>query len=129
MPESLQDYGAAFYDSFKTHILHRLSVDEMREIIVQLAQEANRPDIAARLHAELPRLRALRDLTGGNPRTTVLLFELFAQGFSDDPYEDLEALLDQVTPLYQSRLDQLSEQRNCCSPPWRGSGLPRRPSS
>jgi hypothetical protein len=99
VPNALQDCGAAFYDSFKTHVLHRLSVGEMRNIIVQLEREANRPDVAARLHAERPRLRALRDLTGGNPRTTVLLFELFAQGFSDDPYEDLEALLDQVTPL------------------------------
>ena len=110
MPDQLQDYGAAFYDSFKTHVLHRLSVKEMREVISQLAQEAHRPDVAHRVQAELPRLQVLRELTGGNPRTTVLLFELFAQGFSDDPYEDLECLLDQVTPLYQSRLDQLSEQ-------------------
>jgi len=110
MPDQLQEYGAAFYDSFKTHVLHRLSVQEMHEVISQLAREAQRPDVADRLQAELPRLAVLRELTGGNPRTTVLLFELFAQGFSDDPYEDLECLLDQVTPLYQSRLDQLSEQ-------------------
>ena len=52
----------------------------------------------------------MRDLTGGIPRTAVLLFELFAAGFSEDTFDDLVSLLDSVTPLYQSRLDQLSDQ-------------------
>ncbi|MCA9049600.1 MAG: tetratricopeptide repeat protein [Planctomycetaceae bacterium] len=109
-PEQTEDYGAAFYDGFKPHILNPLSLDEIRDVFRHLARVIQRPELEGRIDRERPRLAALRDLTGGNPRTAVLLFELFVDGFSEDAYEDLDALLDILTPLYQSRLDQLSEQ-------------------
>ncbi len=105
-----EDYGSAFYDGFKPHYLHPLELDEIRDIILRLAQASQRTDLIDRIHSQTPRLAALRDLTGGNPRTAVLLFELFTSGFSEDAFEDLESLLDVVTPLYQSRLDQLPDQ-------------------
>ena len=108
-PQELEDYGAAFYDGFKPHFLHPLTLDEVRDVLVHLAQAGEQPGLVDRIHQERPRLAALRDLTGGNPRTAVMLFELFAHGFSEDAFEDLESLLDLMTPLYQSRLDQLSD--------------------
>ncbi|WP_309714361.1 tetratricopeptide repeat protein [Armatimonas sp.] len=110
LPQEDQNYSAAFYEHFKIRVLGRLSLDEMREVIERLAQTAGKTELLHRLPQELPRLAALRDLTGGNPRIAVLLFELFAQGFSEEAFQDLEALLDLITPLYQSRLEQLSEQ-------------------
>ncbi len=109
-PAHTEDYGAAFYDGFKNRALDRLTLSEMRTVLGTLAKRANKPELVQRIHQESARLAALSDLTGGNPRTTVLLFELFSRGFSEDAYEDLESLLDYVTPLYQSRLDQLSDQ-------------------
>ncbi len=108
-PKELEDYGAAFYDGFKPHFLHPLTLDEVRDVLVHLAHASDQPGLVDRIYQEQPRLAALRDLTGGNPRTAVMLFELFADGFSEDAFEDLEALLDLMTPLYQSRLDQLSD--------------------
>jgi len=110
MPSDTDDYGAAFYDGFMIHLLHRLSLREMQDVLKHLAELSGNANLAARIYEETPRLATLRDLTGGNPRTTVLMFELFARGFSEDAYEDLEGLLDYITPLYQSRLDQLPEQ-------------------
>ncbi|MBM3457668.1 MAG: hypothetical protein FJX77_03940, partial [Armatimonadetes bacterium] len=109
-PRATTDYGAPFYDHFQTHFLNRLSLVEMQEVLRRLAQQTGRPEILSRLEAEHPRLQALYDLTGGNPRTTVLLFQLFAQGFSPEAYQDLEALLDWVTPLYKARFEELSDQ-------------------
>ncbi len=109
-PQKAEDYGAAFYEGFKPHLLNPLSLREMQEVFFHLAQVIDQPELERRIRGEAARLAALRDLTGGNPRTAVLLFELFIDGFSEDAYEDLDALLDIVTPLYQSRLDQLSEQ-------------------
>ena len=110
MPGDTNDYGAAFYDAFMIHLLHRLSLQEMQSVLIRLAENSGNAELAARIQHETPRLSTLRDLTGGNPRTTALLFELFTHGFSKDAYEDLESLLDHMTPLYQSRLNQLSEQ-------------------
>jgi hypothetical protein len=108
-PDEMADYGAAFYDGFKPHYLHPLTLDGVRDVLIRLAQSVGQPVLVDRIYRELPRLAALRDLTGGNPRTAVLLFELFADGFSEDAFEDLDALLDLITPLYQSRLEQLSD--------------------
>jgi tetratricopeptide (TPR) repeat protein len=110
VPAEEGDYKAAFLDQFKVHHLYRLSLEEMQSVMRRLAEVEGRPDVARRLCSEGPRLATLRDLTGGNPRTAVLLYRHFTRGFGADPYEDLEALLDDITALYQSRIDQLSDQ-------------------
>ena len=107
--KAFDEHAAAFYDGFKPRTLHRLSVDEVREIIAGLARAEENTAALNKLPAETGRLMALRDLTGGNPRTAFLLYGLFAGGLSEDIYQDLEHLLDGITPLYQSYLEQLPE--------------------
>lgn len=109
-PSDLADYDAAFYDGFKTTLLHRLSLEETKDMIIRLAEEYGQIEAVQNMWRELPRLSALRDLSGGNPRTSLLIYRLCAQGFSHDIYRDLEALLDETTPLFQSRFELLSEQ-------------------
>lgn len=105
-----QDYGAPFYDLFKTHWLSPLSVEEMRELLVELAKMQGRGDIATRIAAQPGRLQTLHLLTGGNPRAAVLLFHLYAEGLSSNVYADLEGVLDLVTPLYKARFEELAPQ-------------------
>jgi hypothetical protein len=62
------------------------------------------------LDADAARLRTLVHLTGGNPRTTVLLFHLVLDGLSGGAREYLEQLLDQCTPNYKGRVDELPPQ-------------------
>ena len=57
------------------------------------------------------RLAVLRQLTGGNPRTTVTLFFLYAEDFSPSVFGDLENFLDRVTPLYKAIFEELSPQQ------------------
>ncbi|MCB1278738.1 tetratricopeptide repeat protein [Prosthecobacter sp.] len=109
-PADLADYDAAFYDGFKTTLLHRLSLEETKDMIIRLAEEYGQLEAVQNMWRELPRLSALRDLSGGNPRTSLLIYRLCAQGFSHDIYRDLEALLDETTPLFQSRFELLSDQ-------------------
>ena len=110
VPSDDGDYQAAFLEHFKVHHLYRLSLEEMQHVMRRLADVEGRPELARRLLSEGPRLATLRDLTGGNPRTAVLLYRHFTRGFGADPWEDLEALLDDITALYQSRIEQLSDQ-------------------
>ena len=105
-----QDYAAPFYDHFKTHPLGRLSYEDMRDVILRLAERTGNTDIPARIDQESARLHALHVLTGGNPRTTRILFDVFSHGFSQEAYQDLEMLLDWMTPLYKSRFEELSPQ-------------------
>jgi tetratricopeptide (TPR) repeat protein len=110
-PKATQDYDAPFYDQFKTHYLNRLSLVQMREVLLRLAERAGNENIIKRLEDNPGRLHALHALTGGNTRTTVILFQIFARGrFSVDAYHDLETLLDWMTPFYKARFEELSAQ-------------------
>lgn len=110
-PPASQDYGAAFYDHFKVHYLKPLSEDEMRDLMVRLADAADRPEVRQRVMDHPQRLKVLRQLTGGNPRTTLTLFVLYAEDFALNVFKDLENLLDRVTPLYKARFEEQTEQQ------------------
>lgn len=110
-PAQSQDYGAAFYDHFKVHYLRPLDESEMRDLLVHLADAAQRDDVRQRVLQHPARLKVLRQLTGGNPRTTLTLFFLYAEDFAPSVFGDLEGLLDRVTPLYKARFEELTAQQ------------------
>jgi tetratricopeptide (TPR) repeat protein len=110
-PPQSQDYGAAFYDQFKVHYLRPLDESEMRALLVHLAEAARRDDVRQRVLQHPARLTVLRQLTGGNPRTALTLFFLYAEDFAPNVFGDLENLLDRVTPLYKARFEELTAQQ------------------
>jgi tetratricopeptide (TPR) repeat protein len=108
--EETTDYGAPFYDAFQMHYLEKLKVEELIEILINLARVTNQIEIISQIQKQSARIKALHQLTGGNPRTAVMLFRLIVKGFSKNINDDLEALLDEVTPIYKARFEELSEQ-------------------
>ena len=104
-------YEMPFYDYFQIQYLKKLNFSEFTELLEHLAgctQISN--DIVPALHKEKPRLQALYHFAGGNPRTAVMLFKLLVKGFSADITDDLDALVDEITPLYKAKLDELAPQ-------------------
>jgi tetratricopeptide (TPR) repeat protein len=108
--EPTYEYQGAFYDFFKINNLNKLQLAEMHEVLRNLAEEMDAPQVSHLLEQDPARIRVLYDLTGGNPRTTVLLFSVLSQGIDGDVRSDLERLLDQCTPLYKARFEELSNQ-------------------
>lgn len=72
--EETFDYGAPFYDAFQISYLNKLSFDELLEILNNLAKLTNAKELLANIHEEIGRLKTIHQLTGGNPRTAVMLF-------------------------------------------------------
>ena len=110
MINEVMNYEAPFYDSFRIQILEKLSLQEITAIIANLAELTGTEEIKKVLNKHSSRIKALYQLAGGNPRTAVILFRLLSRGFSPDINDDLEALLDDLTPVYKGRLEELSEQ-------------------
>ena len=108
--EASYHYDAAFYDFFKVDELRGLTEEEMRGTLKRLSELGKTPHVAELLESDPARLRTLHTITGGNPRTVVLLYGVLSQGLDGDVRTDLEGLLDRVTPLYKARFEELPQQ-------------------
>ncbi len=111
--EADSDYHDAFLDFFRVITLRPLRIEEMAQALQALAEtfggEVERQKMERQLAAQPERLLTLRQLSGGNPRTTVMLYEILANGHNGSVRSDLEALLDNMTPLYKARMDSLAD--------------------
>ncbi|NTW55164.1 MAG: tetratricopeptide repeat protein [Chlorobaculum sp.] len=111
--EAESDYHDAFLDFFRPIHLRPLTVEEMRQALLALAETFGKTEgrdaMKRQLDAQPERLPTLRQLSGGNPRTTVMLYEILANGQKGSVRSDLEALLDNMTPLYKARMEALAD--------------------
>ena len=103
-------YKEPFYDFFQVHELRGLTEEETREVLLNLAHLDKATAIEKVVNEDPARIRTLQLLTGGNPRTIVLLYNVLSQGTDGDVRSDLERLLDQCTPLYKARFESLPAQ-------------------
>lgn len=108
--ESNFRYDKAFYDFFRVHNLDGLDEAQAQALMRHLATVTEQPQVIDVIDSEPGRVQTLRLLSGGNPRALVLLFNLLCQGTQGDARSDLERLLDQITPLYQHRFEELPPQ-------------------
>ena len=104
------EYGRAFYDIFRVHELKGLTEKETSEVLRTLSELRGQPQVAKILDTAPGRIRAMHSLSGGNPRTVVLLYEVLESGFDGDARHDLERLLDLYTPLYKARFEEFAPQ-------------------
>jgi|GEM_PF-565277 len=110
--EGVTDYSKPFYGFFKTIELKGLSKAEAKDLLLQIGKEYGQLDKIRRIIQRNPkRLEALRRLTGGVPRTISYLFDIFLDNQNGKAIKDLYTLIDDLTFLYKSELDQLSPQQ------------------
>jgi tetratricopeptide (TPR) repeat protein len=116
--EGIYGRERAFFEFFRIQRLAPLSLAEVRSLLLRLSEAVEKPGepgatrrrVEEWLEADAGRLRTLVQLTGGNPRTSVLLFHLVLDGLEGGAREYLEQLLDQCTPNYKGRVDDLPTQ-------------------
>ncbi len=105
-------YDKPFFEFFYQLKLEPLNKEEAINLMNALAKNYNVEDkITAIIEKSPHRIEILRRLTGGVPRTMVLLFEIFIDYNDGSAFEDLEHLVDKVLPLYKARMDSLKPQQ------------------
>ena len=105
--DGITDVGQPFYDFFDVQILENLSFEDTVEVIRLNLEWEERTDILETLEDMRPRLQALYRMTGGNPRLTMMLYELIAHESVTSVQDQFHLLLDRISPFYQGRLNDL----------------------
>ena len=109
--ESFFKYDDPFYELFKIERLDGLTKEETESLLLQLGNHYPNNPAKEIIEKQSQRVETLRRLTGGIPRSIVLLFEIFMDDKDGNAFTDLESILDRVTPLYKHRMDDLSPQQ------------------
>lgn len=110
--ESLLDYKQPFFEFFKVLRLDGLSKVETESLLRKLGEVYEAQDKINFIIEKTPeRVETLRILTGGVPRTIALMFRIFIENEHNNSINDLEKILDAVTPLYKHRMDDLPTQQ------------------
>ncbi len=100
-----------FNDFFRYFDLRPLSIEEMQECLVALAQLSGDEGVKQALQERGGTLRTLHLLTGGNPRLIKTFYRLLRDGLRGEIRADLERLLDEFTPYFKAIVDALPGQQ------------------
>lgn len=109
MLEQHYDYSKPFYEFFKIVKLKGFSSEESKKFLLSYANTEEKKKIKEVIENTPERLEVIRQLTGGVPRTLVMLFDIFLDE-EGTAFDDLLKILDEVTPLYKHRMDDLPDQ-------------------
>ncbi|TYQ16598.1 UNVERIFIED_CONTAM: TPR repeat protein [Acetivibrio alkalicellulosi] len=102
------EYLQPFFEFFETYELKELSKKDTESLLMSLGKNRDSKDINKILNENSSKIETLRRLTGGVPRTIVLLYDILIDtDTSHTSYKNLDLLLDKVTPLYKHRMDDL----------------------
>ena len=121
--DAIRSYGKPFYEFFRLFVLEGLEQEETLRILDALADGDGKPEIAETLHRERGRLETLRRLTGGNPRLLALACRMLMESPMGSAFEDLERLIDEQTPYFKARIEELPVQArkvfHCLAQGWK----------
>lgn len=102
-----------FYGFFRIYHLKRLTVEQARQLLIQLAQWDQEAELAGYLQtaAGSHRVRAIHHLAGGNHRVYIVLYQFLNHETLDELSTPFLEMLDDLTPYYQSRMVLISPQQ------------------
>lgn len=106
--KDLYDYSKPFYEFFKIINLEGLNKDETYDLIRKLEEKSAEP---IELDRHKAKIETLAILTGGVIRTIMLIYETILADKDGSALNDLETILDRMTPLYKHRIEDLPVQQ------------------
>ena len=121
--EAIRGHDRPFYEFFRLFFLRGIGPEETGRLLDMLAGREGRPDLTQALIHERGRLETLRRLTDGNPRLLVLACRILMETPLGQAVEDLEQLIDEQTPYFKARIEELPPQArkvfHCLADGWK----------
>ena len=120
--DAIRSYGEPFYEFFRKITLRGLERHECRQLLETLANQEDGNRRSVPLDLEEGRLETIRRLTGGNPRLLVLACRMLLESPLGSAIEDMERLIDEQTPYFKARIEELPPQArkvfHCLAKAW-----------
>ena len=108
--DAIHSHAQPFYEFFRLVTLEGIGPEETARLLETLAGREGRQDVPHALNLERGRLETLRRLTGGNPRLLVLACRMLIESPLGSAFDDLEQLIDEQTPYFKARIEELPIQ-------------------
>ncbi|MCP4549723.1 MAG: tetratricopeptide repeat protein, partial [bacterium] len=107
--EDVQAHKAPFYGFFKVHHLPMLTLEEANTLLRSLARLDDRQRLQEFFATEAGRgrIRAIHELTGGNPRLLVIFFQFVDRDSIEDLSTPFLEMIDNLTSYYQEQMHPL----------------------
>lgn len=110
MDEHFWAYDKPFYEFFRRHRLDSLTSEEINLLINHWAETLKIEQLKNFAENNRGKIENIRILTDGSPRTLQLFIQILLQNSQLYGYDYLRKVMDNVTPLYQERLNYLTPQ-------------------
>ena len=121
--EAIRNHGRPFYEFFRLVFLEGIGPEETGRLLDTFARSEGRLDIPRAMELDGGRLETLRRLTDGNPRLLVLACRMLIESPLGTAFEDLEQLIDEQTPYFKARIEELPIQArkvfHCLADGWK----------
>ncbi len=121
--DAIHSHGEPLYEFFRLFILKGLGPEDTRRILATLAKDEGRPEVIEIPDREAGRLETIRRMTAGNPRLVVLACRILIESPLGSAFEDLERLIDEQTPYFKARIEELPVQArrvfHCLAEGWK----------
>jgi len=108
--KEVSGYTRPFYEFFHIVDLDELSVEQMTELIHKRAECDGNTALTQNMDDLVSRIKVVHHLTGGNPRLALMLYQICSTREFHEVKTALRELLDDLTPYYKARLEQLPPQ-------------------
>lgn len=111
--EDIQKEDAPFYGFFKVYHLKNISVAEAKELLTKIASYKKNDRFLKFVDSPMGKgmIRAVHEITGGNPRLFVIFYEFINHEALSEITNSFEKMADDLTPFYQERMNSLPAQQ------------------
>ncbi len=108
---AIVNHGEPFYNFFETEWLRDISFIDTKKLLKKLAELEQRHDILKVIEEKESKLRAIYELSGGNPRLIVSFYQIMREVEITSVEETFQRMLDEMTPYFSARMKDLSAQQ------------------
>ena len=99
------------HKSFRQHQLDALTIDEIKKLLIHWASVTNTPELKKIATQNSGKLQTIRIISDSLPRTFKFFILLELQySFANENADYIKMIMDNVTPLYQARINNLPPQ-------------------